>query len=46
MEKELFAYPFVGGYDIENAIKALGFCRGAGTALDDKHSSKEENQVL
>jgi hypothetical protein len=39
-------FPFVGGFEIEKATKFLDLCRGTGTALDEKHSSREEIQVL
>jgi hypothetical protein len=42
---ELLKYPFVGGFEIEKATKVLDLCRGAGTALDGKHSSREEIQL-
>ena len=45
-EAELLVFPFVGGFEIEKATQALDFCRGTGTALDEKHSSREELQVL
>jgi hypothetical protein len=41
-----FVYPFVGGHDIENSTKVLDLCKGTGTALDGKHSSRKEIQVL
>jgi hypothetical protein len=39
-------FPFVGKVEIEEATEVLDCCRGAGTALDEKHSSREEIQVL
>ncbi len=39
-------YQFVGGYQIEKATKVLDLCMGTGTALDEKHSSREEIQLL
>jgi Ulp1 family protease len=39
-------FPFVGGLDIEKVTEVLECCRGAGTAIDEKHSSREEFQVL
>ncbi len=43
---ELLNYPFVGGFEIEKATKVLCLCRGTGKALDEKHSSREEIQLL
>jgi hypothetical protein len=42
----LLAYPFVGGFEIEKATKVLDLCEGTGTALDDKHSLREEIQLF
>ncbi len=39
-------FPFVGGLEIEKATKVLESCRGEGTALDEKYSSREEIEVL
>jgi hypothetical protein len=45
-ESESLMFPFVGGVEIENATEVLECCRGAGAALDEKHSPREEIQVL
>ncbi len=43
---ELLVYLFVGGYAIRNATNVIDLCRGTGTALYERHSSREEIQVL